>query len=213
MALDRRTLLGSGLLMSATLPAAAAAKDAPDPVEIIDLWPSGPPGAARVTVKEELTERRKTATDLRDRIVAHVTRPRLTVFRPRRPNGAAILIAPGGGYKWVVVDKEGFESREAFAARGYTCFVLSTACRRRLGRRPGCAAAGRPTGPAPDPQPRQGLRRRPGPHRRPGLLRRRPRRRQPRSPASPPGSTSRSTLPTSSPPAPTSAAWSIPSPA
>jgi len=124
MALDRRTLLGSGLLMSAALSTAAAAKDAPDPTEVIEVWPSGPPGAARVTVKEELTERRKTPADLRDRIVAHVTRPRLTVFRPGRPNGAAILMAPGGGYKWVVVDKEGFECARLFAARGYTCFVL-----------------------------------------------------------------------------------------
>jgi acetyl esterase/lipase len=121
--IDRRGLMGAGLIAGA-LSTAAAAKDAPDPAETIDLWPAGPPGASGVTVKEELTERRKAPADLRDRIVAHVTRPRLTVFRPRRSNGAAILMAPGGGYKWVVVDKEGFECARWFAARGYTCFVL-----------------------------------------------------------------------------------------
>jgi acetyl esterase/lipase len=125
MALDRRALLGSGLLLgAAAVSTAAAAADAPDPSETIDLWPAGPPGAAGVTVKETVTERRKAPTDLRDRFVAHVTRPRMSVFRPKRPNGAAILITPGGGYKWVVVDKEGFECARWFAARGYTCFVL-----------------------------------------------------------------------------------------
>jgi acetyl esterase/lipase len=124
MALDRRALLGSGLLLGAAMSTAAAAADAPDPTETIELWPAGPPGAAGVTVKEIVTERRKAPTDLRDRFVAHVTQPRMSVFRPKRPNGAAILITPGGGYKWVVVDKEGFECARWFAARGYTCFVL-----------------------------------------------------------------------------------------
>ncbi|WP_372782814.1 alpha/beta hydrolase [Phenylobacterium sp.] len=48
----------------------------------------------------------------------------MTVFRPARPNGAALLIAPGGGYIRVVIDKEGFEVGHRLAAAGITCFVL-----------------------------------------------------------------------------------------
>lgn len=48
----------------------------------------------------------------------------MTVFRPERPNGAAVLIMPGGGYRWVVVDKEGYEMGRWLAARGFTVFVL-----------------------------------------------------------------------------------------
>jgi acetyl esterase/lipase len=35
-----------------------------------------------------------------------------------------VLIAPGGGYSWVVVDKEGYEMARWLAARGVTVFVL-----------------------------------------------------------------------------------------
>jgi acetyl esterase/lipase len=48
----------------------------------------------------------------------------MAVFRPARPNGAAVLITPGGGYNWVVIDKEGYELARLLAARGITAFVL-----------------------------------------------------------------------------------------
>lgn len=48
----------------------------------------------------------------------------MAVFRPARPNGGAALIFPGGGYRWVVIDKEGYELARWFAGRGVTAFVL-----------------------------------------------------------------------------------------
>jgi acetyl esterase/lipase len=48
----------------------------------------------------------------------------MAVFRPARPNGGAALIFPGGGYRWVVLDKEGYEMARWLAARGVTVFVL-----------------------------------------------------------------------------------------
>ena len=53
-----------------------------------------------------------------------IARPRMALFRPDQPNGAAVLIAPGGGYNHVVIDKEGFELGQWLAARGTTAFVL-----------------------------------------------------------------------------------------
>jgi acetyl esterase/lipase len=48
----------------------------------------------------------------------------MAVFRPQRPNGSAVLITPGGGYNWVVIDKEGYEMARWLAERGTTAFVL-----------------------------------------------------------------------------------------
>jgi len=59
-----------------------------------------------------------------DRYVFNIETPRMAVFRPARPSGAAVLIAPGGGYSWVVVDKEGYEMARWLAALGVTAFVL-----------------------------------------------------------------------------------------
>lgn len=91
----------------------------------IAIWPGAAPGGERATAREEVVERRKTPDALQDRIIRGVVTPTLVVFRPARPNGAAILMAPGGGYAWVVMDKEGYEAAELFAAKGVTVFVMS----------------------------------------------------------------------------------------
>lgn len=93
--------------------------------ESLPLWPGSPPGGEKATAKEEVVERRKSEADLRDRITKGVQRPTLTVFRAAKPTGAAILMAPGGGYSWVVMDKEGYEAAELFAKRGVTVFVMT----------------------------------------------------------------------------------------
>ncbi|HEX7851510.1 MAG TPA: alpha/beta hydrolase [Sphingomonas sp.] len=95
----------------------------PEPSETIDLWPGGAPGAPAKTLVETVDERSKDAT-LTDRAVYGISRPRLVVFRPAIPNGSAVLVTPGGGYKWVVIDKEGYEIGRWLAARGWTVFVL-----------------------------------------------------------------------------------------
>ena len=94
-----------------------------EPAETIDLWPRGAPGMPRVPLVEVVDERSKDA-DLTDRAVHGIARPRMVVFRPAVPNGAAVLVTPGGGYKWVVIDKEGYEVARWLSARGFTVFVL-----------------------------------------------------------------------------------------
>ena len=91
----------------------------------IRLWPQAAPGGAGVTVVEEETDRSPPPAALRDRIIKGVRDPDLKVFRPRTPNGASLLIAPGGGYKWVVRDKEGYECAQRFADAGLTVYVMS----------------------------------------------------------------------------------------
>jgi acetyl esterase/lipase len=125
MPLDRRTLLLAALAApaAAQTPPPAGKAVAGDPIETIDLWPAGAPGAPATLPVETVIER-STDTSFSDRAVFGISRPRLVVFRPAKPNGAAMLIAPGGGYKWVVIDKEGYEMGRWLAARGVTAFVL-----------------------------------------------------------------------------------------
>lgn len=131
MSLSRRTLLAAGLAATgaaAQTPAprvagAGGVAGLPDPTETIDLWPNGAPGPPATPLVETVTER-ATDAQLTDRAVFGISRPRLVVFRPERPNGAAVLVMPGGGYRWVVIDKEGYEIGRHLSARGFTVFVL-----------------------------------------------------------------------------------------
>ncbi|WP_421933167.1 alpha/beta hydrolase [Phenylobacterium sp.] len=109
------------------LATAAAAQESPAGPghAVIALWPKGPPGAEHATAREAVVERSKDTSVIRDRILKGVTNPTLIAFRPEHPNGAALLMAPGGGYSWVVMDKEGYETAEVFARAGVTVFVMT----------------------------------------------------------------------------------------
>ncbi len=95
----------------------------PDPTETIDLWPNGAPGMPAAPPVETVVER-GTGQSFADRAVSGITRPRMAVFRPDRPNGAAVMIMPGGGYTRIVIDKEGYELGRWLAVHGFTVFVL-----------------------------------------------------------------------------------------
>lgn len=133
MTMDRRTVLGATLAIglaakgSAQTPpptnGGALPPGLPQPTETIDLWPKGAPGMPAVPPVETVIER-STDPQMTDRAVLGITRPRMAVFRPDRPNGASIIITPGGGYKWVVIDKEGYEMGRWLSARGATVFVV-----------------------------------------------------------------------------------------
>lgn len=134
MKIDRRSLMAAPLALGMAhsawaqtavpkVPGGALPPGLPQPSETIDLWPGGAPGmparALAETVQERSTDRLVT-----DRAVFGITKARMAVFRPDRPNGAGVLITPGGGYRWVVVDKEGYEMGRWLAARGFTASVL-----------------------------------------------------------------------------------------
>ncbi|MBO9575326.1 MAG: alpha/beta hydrolase [Sphingobium sp.] len=133
MTLDRRTLIAAGLAAgiaspalaqtAAPAPAKATPPGLPQPTETIDLWPGDAPGMP-AGPPVEVTDERSTDPLMTDRAVHGIVKPRLTVFRPDKPNGAAVMLTPGGGYKWVVVDKEGYELGRWLAARGFTALVL-----------------------------------------------------------------------------------------
>lgn len=65
--------------------------------------------------------------------VRNVQRPTLEVYPVLRPNGTAVVIAPGGGFNILAIEHEGRDVARWFNQRGVTAFVL----RYRVGPRPG----------------------------------------------------------------------------
>lgn len=91
---------------------------------VIEVWPRGRvPGADGVSVRRLVLERG--SPQAHDRAVMHVTQPILEVFRPERPNGAAIILLPGGGYVRLAVDEEGAGGAHRLVRSGVTAFVLN----------------------------------------------------------------------------------------
>jgi len=84
----------------------------------IPLYKNGVPNTTGAPDKENAT--------FRDNVtrIAKVSKPTLTVFKPAKPNGKAVIICPGGGYSILAFDKEGTRVAEEMNRWGITCFVL-----------------------------------------------------------------------------------------
>ena len=89
---------------------------------VIPLYPGIPPGST----EENYPEKQYFSKVWKEDIVANVTRPTLTVFKPspKLKNGAAVIIYPGGGFMALSVATEGIDVAKYLAARGVTAFVL-----------------------------------------------------------------------------------------
>jgi acetyl esterase/lipase len=61
-----------------------------------------------------------------DPMARNVSTATLTPFLPKpgTANGAAVIVAPGGGFRWLSMGNEGWEVAEALNARGIAAFVL-----------------------------------------------------------------------------------------
>ncbi|HTU66553.1 MAG TPA: alpha/beta hydrolase [Steroidobacteraceae bacterium] len=121
--LDRRQLLLAGSLAAAMSPTFSAPLTEADGREI-ELWPGGLPRGEKITVTERIEEPTPGAVP-RDRSVWNVTRPVINVFEPRgTPNGITWLVIAGGGYRRVVIDREGFDTAAWLTERGFGAAVL-----------------------------------------------------------------------------------------
>lgn len=90
------------------------ALSAQKPVEI-PLWPDGAPNTNGLTGNQE---------DLNGGRVANVVNPSITVYRPAKPNGMAIIMCPGGGYARLAMRHEGHDMAPWFTTQGITYIVL-----------------------------------------------------------------------------------------
>ena len=127
MNLTRRNLLPAGLLFAQNVLAAPMPLDLKeqDPRfevyrtgadELIPLWPKGVPGGNDHPPKLNIEDR----GDLNSAVMG-IGNPILQVYRPQEPNGTALLIIPGGGYRHLAI---GPGLPRWFTARGVTCFNL-----------------------------------------------------------------------------------------
>ncbi|MET3601611.1 alpha/beta hydrolase [Martelella mangrovi] len=91
--------------------------------QVISLW-NGRPAGTPDTLEPYIVERSK---DLfrADRALMGIADPSLTVILPEHPNGTSLIVAPGGSYRRVVLDKEGIEIGKVLANEGVTTFLLA----------------------------------------------------------------------------------------
>jgi len=104
------------LFVVLSISAFAAAQD------VVPLYPGTPPGSPQ----ENYPEKQYFSKLWNTEVVANVTRPTLTIFKPSPDvkNDAAVVICPGGGFMALSIASEGTEVAKYMASKGVTAFVL-----------------------------------------------------------------------------------------
>ena len=89
----------------------------------LKLWPDGPPTA--MVAKSDATVKliQSYGGVGRDR-VSDVSDPTMTVYFPERPNGASMIVAPGGGFMFLSYAHEGTQVCEWLNSLGVTAVLL-----------------------------------------------------------------------------------------
>ncbi|MDQ1913829.1 alpha/beta hydrolase [Paenibacillus sp. GD4] len=88
----------------------------------IFLFPGKAPGSEKVHMEEIIFEEPWEHTY--KRVIKGVTAPSLIPFIPEKPNGAAVIVIPGGAYRRQVFNLEGTDIAEWLNSFGVTAFVL-----------------------------------------------------------------------------------------
>jgi len=90
--------------------------------DVVPLYPGTPPGSTQ----ENYPEKQYFSKVWNEDVVANVTRPTLTIFKPspELKNGTAVVICPGGGFMALSIATEGTNVGKYLAAKGVTAFVL-----------------------------------------------------------------------------------------
>jgi acetyl esterase/lipase len=116
--MSTKRLCLAALLALACAGPALAAPAAPATPPVFRLWPDGAPGSEKRHNEPERLVEGAYPTNVHD--------PSLTVLRadPRHANGAAVVIAPGGGHYLLVVENEGMLPARMLNRIGVTAFVL-----------------------------------------------------------------------------------------
>ncbi|NIJ93317.1 acetyl esterase/lipase [Xanthomonas campestris] len=116
-----------GLLLAGPVLAAEApgAETAAEQASRIPLWPKRLAPGDKALQQPQRIVQRSSDPALPDRYIQQISTPYLVVYRPRQPNGTALLVTPGGGYQRIVLDNEGSALVPSFVDQaGITLFVL-----------------------------------------------------------------------------------------
>ena len=89
--------------------------------EPIKLWPKGAPGAEGSVTPETV---RLNADG--EHILSNIQEPSIIPYLPGKAEatGAAVIVAPGGGFRTLSMENEGSNVARALAERGVAAFVL-----------------------------------------------------------------------------------------
>lgn len=111
-------------LLAAAFPFLATA----GPLDPFPLWPEGVPGEAGLEFPAESVELKG---DYQIEIMSNVSVPTLTWYPAPEPNGAAVVVCPGGGYNILAYSHEGKEVCEWLNTLGVSAALLKYRVPRR----------------------------------------------------------------------------------
>ncbi|MBO0719838.1 MAG: alpha/beta hydrolase, partial [Blastocatellia bacterium] len=122
MPIKRLSFLLLLLLPSLALAAENNTNNSP---QVVYLWPSGAPTLQGANEKEISTPPEPKPGEF-VRQIRNVHNPSIEVFlpAPEKANGAAIIVAPGGGHRELVIGTEGYDLTEWLNGMGVAVFIL-----------------------------------------------------------------------------------------
>ena len=89
----------------------------------LKLWPDGPPTV--MAPKSEATAKLiQSYGGAGPNRITDVTDPTITVYKPAKPNGTAVIVAPGGGFMFLSYAHEGTQVCEWLNSLGVTAILL-----------------------------------------------------------------------------------------
>ncbi|HWR15599.1 MAG TPA: alpha/beta hydrolase [Terriglobales bacterium] len=92
----------------------------------LKLWPKGAPGVTANASAESVVNR-PDLDGAKGKVtrITNVTDPVMTIYRAGENNtGSAMLVFPGGGYRWLAFDIEGTEICEWLVSKGVNCVLV-----------------------------------------------------------------------------------------
>jgi acetyl esterase/lipase len=118
----------------------AAVAPAAEPTTTLTLWPGTPPGETKALPPEGYQKNKAGDPILR---LENVSIPTIAVYKPvkEKDTGAAVLVAPGGGYSILAFDHEGLKVCEWLNGLGVTGVLLKYRVPKRAGQTPESLAA------------------------------------------------------------------------
>jgi acetyl esterase/lipase len=110
-------VLALALAVGVRAPAATPARA--DAVETMNLWPGNAPGSGGPRGPERIgTDGAETGA------YTNIAVPRMEIYRPYHPNGAAVLVIGGGGYFRIQIDSAARPIARWLSGQGVTAIVL-----------------------------------------------------------------------------------------
>ncbi|WP_161814077.1 alpha/beta hydrolase [Steroidobacter agaridevorans] len=87
---------------------------------MVKLWPGVAPGS------ESARQMEQESPIPIGRVTRNVVEPTLTVYLPEgsKATGTGVIVAPGGAFRFLMMDSEGHEMAHSLVARGIAAFVL-----------------------------------------------------------------------------------------